>query len=149
MITTDFDVEKCLAAFRSGDTEQLAMYLANDFTFSGVTPQPQPAAGFFAQLRLLFGAFPDLNWQLEVGEITEEGFVVTTQTTGAHTKPLDLSTQGFGVMEPTGRRFTLPAQEFRWSIRDGKVASIQAEPTDGTGIQGILAQLQLMPSASK
>jgi hypothetical protein len=50
------------------------------------------------------------------------------------------------VFEPTGRRFSLPAQGFRWNHQDRRVVHIQAQPADGVGIPGILGQLHLLPA---
>ena len=145
-MNTGFDIDRCLDAFRRGDTKDLAPLLAPDFVFSGATPEPQGAAGFFGGLGLFFTAFPDLDWQLEVADASDDGFTVTTRTTGTHTAALDLTPQGIGRFEPTGRRFALPPQDFRWTLRDGAVSSIQATPAAGVGIPGVLAQLQLMPT---
>ena len=139
-----FDIDSCLGAFRLGDTDKLALFLGPDFEFTGATPEPQAATGFLGAVDLLFSAFPDLDWQAEVGHATDEGFRVTTRTTGTHTQTLDLTAKGIGAFEPTGKRFTLPAQEFHWSLRDGMVSSIRATPTEGVGMPAILAQLQLV-----
>jgi SnoaL-like domain len=144
-MTSTFDRDAALDAFRRGDTEALATHLAEDFTFAGPTPQPLPAAGFLGLARLLFTAFPDLDWRLEVSDITDVGFLVTTRTTGTHTGQFDLSALGFTVFEPTGRTFALPAQGFRWNHQNGRVVHIQAQPADGVGIPGILGQLHLLP----
>lgn len=145
-MTATFDREAALDAFRRGDLDALGTHLAEDFTFDGPAPQPVPAAGFLGPLRMFFTAFPDLDWRLEVADETDETFVVTTRTTGTHTGTLDLTPLGLGAFEATGRSFSLPAQNFRWTHRGGSVVHIQAIPAEGVGVPGILAQLDLMPT---
>lgn len=147
-MNTTLDIDSCIDAFRRGDTERLAQYLDDGFAFAGPTPQPLPAEGFLALIRLLFTAFPDLHWHLNVTDATDEGFLVTTHTAGTHTGPFDLSALGLGTFAPTDRSFALPSQSFRWTHRDGKVTHIQAQPAEGVGVPGILAQLQLLPATS-
>jgi hypothetical protein len=147
-MNTTFDIDGCIDAFHRGATEQLAQYLDDDFTFDGPTPQPLPAEGFLGLIRLLFTAFPDLDWHLSVSDATDDGFLVTTRTAGTHTGPFDLSALGLGMFTPTDRSFALPNQSFRWTHRDGKVTRIQAQPAEGVGVPGMLAQLRLVPASS-
>lgn len=148
-MNTTLDIDGCIDAFRRGDTDRLAEYLGDGFGFAGPTPQPLPAEGFLGLVRLLFTAFPDLDWRLEVTDVAEDGFLVTTRTAGTHTGPFDLSVVGLGVFAPTGRSFTLPSQDFRWTHRNGQVTHIQAQPAEGVGVPGMLAQLQLLPATVK
>jgi len=147
-VTISLDIDACNDAFRRGDTAQLGAYLAPGFLFAGPTPQPLPAEGFLGLIRLLFTAFPNLDWHLTVSDITDEDFLVTTRTNGTHTGPFDLAALGLGVFEPTGRSFALPSQGFRWSHTDAQVVHIQAQPAVGVGVPGILAQLELLPATA-
>lgn len=146
---TTLDVEACIDAFRRRDTARLATYLDERFAFAGPTPDPLPADAFLGLIRLLLTAFPDLDWNLEVSEETSETFLVTTRTAGTHTGPFELAPLGLGTFAPTGRSFALPAQGFRWTHRDGLVRHIEAQPAEGVGVPGMLAQLRLLPGAEQ
>jgi len=140
---TAFDIDAYVGAFQRGDTATMAQFLADDFGFDGPAPEPLPAAAFLGLVATFFTAFPDIDWQLETSDSSADGFVVTTQTSGTHTGVLDLTPLAGGRYEPSGASFHLPRQEFAYEIESELVTRITARPTDGTGLPGILAQLEL------
>ncbi|MFV2062894.1 MAG: ester cyclase [Chloroflexota bacterium] len=138
-----FDIEAYLDAFQRGDTAAMGHFLADDFGFLGPAPDPIPAEAFLGLTETFFAAFPDIDWRIETSEISVDGFVVTTQTRGTHTGVLDLTAMGSGRFEPTGGSFRLPGQQFVYEIEAGLIRKITAQPTEGAGLPGILAQLEL------
>jgi len=140
---TTFDIDAYLSAFQRGDTATMGQFLADDFGFAGPAPNPIPAAAFLGLVATFFTAFPDIDWQLETSDVAADGFVVTTQTSGTHTGVLDLDALSGARYEPSGASFQLPRQEFAYEIEAGMVTQITARPADGTGLPGILAQLEL------
>ena len=53
-------------AFNAGDLEKVADYLAEDFQFSGPTPQPLGAAEWLGMTQALQAAFPDIQYNLRI-----------------------------------------------------------------------------------
>jgi predicted ester cyclase len=140
---TPFDIDAYLTAFQQGDTATMGQFLADNFGFTGPAPEPLPAAAFLGLVTTFFTAFPDIDWQLETSDVSTDGFVVTTRTSGTHTGVLDLTPLVGARYEPSGDAFQLPRQEFAYEIESELVTQITARPADGTGLPGILAQLGL------
>jgi predicted ester cyclase len=134
-----------VGAFNAGDWDTVASYLSDDFQFSGPVPEPVGAAEWLGISTVFQVAFPDINYNLRV--VSVEGNVVktTSQIKGTHTGDLDLSMLGMGVIPPTGKSFSLPAESGEATVEGGEVTSIHIHSGEGSGIMGILGQLGLKP----
>jgi len=46
--------------------------------------------------------------------------------------------RGVPVIQPTGKRVSLPAEYFTWFVRDGKIVKTVGEIPKGAGVQGLV-----------
>lgn len=96
----------------------------------------------FAYLKILFTAFPDLNFGLTDFEEKGDLLYCTSHERGTHNGVLDLTPFGMPIsLPPSGKTFTLPEGGFIIRVADGKVVYFSEEPGEGGGLAGILAQL--------
>jgi hypothetical protein len=122
-----------------GDLHKAADYLADDFKFIGVAPQPfgkQEALGLWTALR---AALPDFNHNMR--DLREAGNMVyaVVEVTGTHTGTLNVP--GVVSLPASGRPLHNPAERIAITVRNGKAVEWEIEHTPGGGLSGILGQL--------
>jgi hypothetical protein len=122
-----------------GDLAKAAHYLADDFQFVGVGPEPlnkDQALGVWATIR---AALPDFNHNLR--NTREAGNIVyaTVEVTGTHTGTLSIPHGP--TLSPTRRRWQNPLERIAITIKDGKVKQWAVEQVPGGGLAGLLGQL--------
>lgn len=122
-----------------GDLAKAASYLADDFEFVGVGPEPlnrEMALGVWQALR---SAMPDfhhnMKGQREAGNIV----YATVEVTGTHTGTFF----GPGGVElpATGRTLRNPLERIALVVRGDRVVRWEVEQVPGGGLSGILGQL--------
>ncbi|HEX2911073.1 MAG TPA: nuclear transport factor 2 family protein [Chloroflexia bacterium] len=136
-------VQALVADFETNDIAKAAELLADDFVFSGVAPQPIGKAEFLAMERAVHQAFPDWKYNQRVVEELGDRVKVVVQNTGTHSGVLDLSEMGLPVppIAPTGTKLNMPVEPVQYYLRDGKIYEMQAAPTPGGGVPGMLQQI--------
>ena len=145
MVNTQVVAQSFAEAFNAGDLEKVAGYLAEDFRFSGPTPQPLGAREWLGMTQALRAAFPDIQYNLRILSVEGNKVATTTQMTGTHTGVLDLTPMGLGVIPPTGKSFSNPKEHGEAVIEGGKIVSIRVESAEGGGLEGILRQIGVQP----
>ncbi len=92
------------AAMNAQQWDAAADYLTDDFTVSGITPQPLGKQEFLAGQKQWAIGVPD--WRVALQEVREEGNAVrsTALITGTHTNTLALP--GLPPLPATGKRFS-------------------------------------------
>lgn len=122
-----------------GDVRKIGDYLADDFQFVGVGPQPMGKAETIGVWTTLRAALPDFNHNLS--NIREAGSIVyaTVEVTGTHTGTLWVPDGP--TISPTGRKARNPLERVAITVRNGKVTSWEVEHVPGGGLAGLLAQL--------
>lgn len=134
-------VQAVLAAIEATDWERARSYLADDFTFSGAVPQPIGPDAWLGVHRALSAAMPDLSFNAR-GLHEENGKVVgQVQLTGTQTRDLALPLPGFAVIAPTGKRVSLPIENFAAVLRGERLINYEVGHVEGGGVPGLLAQL--------
>jgi predicted ester cyclase len=125
-------------ALNAQQWDTAASYLTDDFTFSGVTPQPLGKMEFLAGQRQWIAGVPD--WRITLEELREEGNSVraTAHITGVHTNTLALP--GQPPLPATGKQFSV-RDTTTATMRGDKIAAINTV----TGSPGILEQLGVQP----
>ncbi len=134
-------IQAFLRALESGEVDNLADLLSDDFTAAGPTVELDKQQTL-SYIRVIYAAFPDFAFNF--GDIEEEGnsIWVSGQEAGTHTGTLDLNSFGIPVtLPPTGKAFSLPASTWEFAASGGKITRMQEHITEGGGMRGILAQL--------
>jgi len=122
-----------------GDLTKVGGYLAEDFQFVGVAPQPlnkDQTLGVWATIR---AGLPDFNHNLHVVRDTGNIVYATVEASGTHTGTLSIP---HGPTLPaTGRTWQNPVERIAVTVRDGKIAAWTVESVPGGGMAGLLGQL--------
>ena len=127
------------------DLDGYAEFLSEDVTFEGPFPHPLGKDAYLNTLRTLINAFPDLDYHYRIIDVNDERVRYASYMTGTHTGDLDLSTQGMGIIPPTGKSFETVEEEGEVWFEDGKAKRIVIFTEEGGGLQGMLAQLGVQP----
>ena len=134
-------VQAFLDAVQKGDFESAKSMLADDFQFSGPIPEPVNSDAWLGMSSSLKTAFPDLDYHFKV--IGTDGDVVraTSQLSGTHTGPFDLTNVNMGVIPATDKTFSTKPEKTKVTVKENRIALWAVEPTDGAGLKAILGQL--------
>ncbi len=129
------------AAAESHDWKKFESYVADDFVFSGATPQPVGKKEFVGLQMALQAAMPD--WNFNASGFKEDGDKVTVdmRITGTQTAELSLPMPGFPKIPATNKKVSLPPQPGVFTVKGDKLASLAVKEVAGGGLPGILAQL--------
>ena len=133
-IVTKLDKEIC-----GGELAKAASYLAEDFRFVGVAPQPlnkAEALGVWATIR---AGLPDFSHNMHAVRETANIVYATVEAGGTHTATLSIPN---GPTVPaTQRKWRNPQERIAITVRDGKVKEWIVEGVPGGGLNGLLGQL--------
>ena len=134
-------VQSLMDSIQKGDFVHAKTMLADDFQFSGPVPTPINRDSWLGMSASLKTAFPNLDYHFNV--IGAQGDVVktTSQLSGTHTDPFDLTAMNMGVIPATDQDFSVKVEKTKVTVKDNKVTSWAVEPTDGAGLSAILDQL--------
>jgi hypothetical protein len=131
-IVTKLDKEIC-----GGELAKAAGYLADDFRFVGVAPQPlskAEALGVWATIR---AALPDFTHNMRVVREASSIVCATVEAGGTHTGTLSIRP----TVPATERKWKNPVERIAITVRDGKVKEWAVEAVPGGGMAGLLGQL--------
>lgn len=140
-------VQALFDAVQKGKLDEARSMLADDFQFSGPTPEPVNGAAWLGMSASLKAAFPDLNYQFKVESADGNTVNVSAQLKGTHKENLDLTAMSMGVIPATNKSFANPHEHGKVTVKGDKIASWAVEPIEGGGLMGILGQLGVKPPA--
>ena len=123
-IVTKLDKEIC-----GGELAKAAAYLADDFRFVGVAPQPlnkAEALGVWATIR---AALPDFTHNMQA--VREASGVVYAAVEAAGTHTGTLSIPNGPTVPATQRKWRNPLERIAITVRDGKVKEWVVETQPG------------------
>ena len=134
-------VQAMMDSVQKGDFENAKTMLADDFQFSGSTPQPINKETWLGMSASLKAAFPDINYHFKV--IGAQGDVVksTSQLSGTQSGAFDLTKMDMGLLPATNKAFSSKLEKTKVTVKDNKITAWVVEPTDGAGLKAILGQL--------
>lgn len=134
------DIVKALdEQISGGDLQHAGDYMADDFKFVGVGPEPlgkQESLGVWGALR---AAMPDFKHNMANFREAYNMVYATVEVTGTHTGTLAIP--GGPQLAPTDRKFCNPLERIAITVRDDKVTEWVVEQVPGGGVPGILGQL--------
>jgi len=136
-------VQALMDAVQKGDLETAESMLADEFQFSGPTPEPINKEAWLGMSSSLKTAFPDLDYHFKV--IGTGGNVVrtTSQLSGTHTGSFDLSNMHMGVIPATNKTFAATREKTKITVKEDKITAWVVESTQGAGVMEILKQLDV------
>ena len=122
-----------------GDLKKAAEYLAEDFKFVGVGPQPFGKAEALGVWTTIRAALPDFNHNLH--DLREAANIVygVVEVTGTHTGTLAIPNGP--TLPATGRSWQNPRERIAITVRNGKATEWAVEQVPGGGLSGLLGQL--------
>ena len=134
-------VQSLMDSVQKGDFTNAKSMLAEDFQFSGPIPEPINREAWLGMSASLKTAFPNLNYHFNV--IGADGDVVktTSQLSGTHSGPFDLTNMKMGVIPATNKTFSAKLEKTKITVKEDKITSWAVEPTEGAGLKAILGQL--------
>jgi len=134
-------VQSLMDSVQKGDFTNAKSMLAEDFQFSGPIPEPINREAWLGMSASLKTAFPNLNYHFNV--IGADGDVVktTSQLSGTHSGPFDLTNMNMGVIPATNKTFSAKLEKTKVTVKDNKITSWAVEPTEGAGLKAILGEL--------
>ena len=140
-------VQTLMDAVQKGDLDLAESMLTSDFYFSGAIPEPINKETWLAMSISLKNAFPDLDYHFKV--IGTEGNVVktTSQLSGTHTGPLDLTHMQLGLIPATNKTIVTTREKTKITVKENKITVWAIEPTQGAGVSEILKQLDIQDPA--
>ncbi|MEO8392245.1 MAG: nuclear transport factor 2 family protein [Chloroflexota bacterium] len=148
-MTPQATVRTFMDALQAGDFKTARSLLSGDFHFSGAVPEPLGAGPFIGLCANLKTAFPNLDYHFGIKRVVGNVVQISARLTGTHTRPLNLTTMGIGLMPATGQPFSMADEAGEVTIRDDKIAMWKVQTCDGAGLMTLLAQLTGEESASQ
>lgn len=134
------DVVKALdEQISGGDLQKAGDYMAEDFRFVGVGPEPLDKKGALQVWGALRAAMP--NFSHNMANLREAYNIVyaTVEVSGTHTGTLAIP--GGPELAPTNREFHNPMERIAITVRDGRASEWVVEQVPGGGVPGIVGQL--------
>lgn len=116
-------------------------YLSEDFTCSGLMPEPLRKQGYLDLLQSLVDAFPDLKFNLSGFTFCDGTLHMKFNVAGTQSDVLLLPFTGMQQIAATGTRIELPEEPAEVTQRNGAIASITVTEVSGGGVEGILQQI--------
>ena len=133
-IVTKLDKEIC-----GGELAKAATYLAEDFRFVGVGPQPLNKAEALGVWAMIRAGLPDFSHNMRNLREAINVVYATVEAGGTHTGTLSIPD---GPTVPaTQRKWRNPLERIAITVRDGKVKEWTVEAVPGGGVAGLLGQL--------
>ena len=134
-------VKTFITALQSGDFEEAASCMADDFVERGWTPQPLDGQGFLALMSSLREAMPDFSFNLSDAHEQDGGVEALIAIAGNHTRDLALPEFGLPLIPYAGVSMYLPQTHSVYRVKDNKVAEMRVETIPGGGLTGLLQQI--------
>jgi ketosteroid isomerase-like protein len=130
--------------FANRNADAFSDLFTEDFeTVATNLPAPLMATQWIGFIKMLYAASSDLdfNWKLISDQDNE--IMMSYQLTGTHDGTLAAAAVKMKDWEATGKSFSLPVDEYKLTITDGKISRIDVDPAEGAGLGGMVAQLEL------
>jgi predicted ester cyclase len=139
-------VTEHLRAVEAGDWDRALSFIADDYAMTGTVPFPISLfvkIGKKDALRMHVPrkrALPDFQFNETVLAETDDSVKLQVNLSGTHTGVIDYTgiLRGVPVIQPTGKRISLPAEYFTWFVRDDKIVKTIGEIPKGAGVQGLV-----------
>lgn len=145
MSTTE-TVRNFINALEANETETASNALANNFMFSGWTPQPLNKQQFLSMMAELKVGIPGLMFNLhnlDEQDDINQGAAVTgnMQIAGYQSNSFEIPTLSLPIIPQMGRSISLPVEDVTFIVQNEQIARMTVKRTPGGGMEGLLHQL--------
>ena len=123
--------------------DKVETYLTDNFTYGGSVPKTLDKKEWIGMQKTLQTGFPDLK--LKVDQAVEKGkdkVIGKLIVSGTHSADLPSLLPGMKAIHTTGKKITMPAEEFEFTFSGDKVSALKMKPVSHGGVMGIVEQLQ-------
>lgn len=139
-------VRNFINALEANETETASNALANNFLFTGWTPQPLNKKQFLSVISELKVGIPGLMFNLhnlDEHDDINQGAIVTgnMQIAGYQSDSFEIPTLSLPIIPQMGRSVSLPVEDVSFVVQNEQVAQMTVKRTRGGGMEGLLHQL--------
>lgn len=139
-------VRAFMTALEANNLGTASDYLADDFLFSGWTPQPLNRSQFIAVMGGLKEGIPNLTFNFHTiqdiqSTLGESRVKAAVQMTGHQTDSFILPPLGMPPIPQMAGTVSLPEEQWDYTLENGKIVRIVVGHVSGGGIEGLLHQL--------
>lgn len=135
-------VRQHFKAIEEKNFDKARSFLANDFQFSGITPEPMDGAKYIEVHKSLLGGLKDWRYNFTPMQESENQIEGKVKITGTHTGELRLPMlPGAEKVSPTNKKINMPEERVNIQIKGGKIARFSVEQVPNGGMDGLLSQL--------
>ncbi|MFL5625452.1 MAG: hypothetical protein ACJ788_07625 [Ktedonobacteraceae bacterium] len=140
-------VRDFMLALEARDFEKASRYLAEDFIFSGWTPQPLDREQFISVMGGLKAGIPNLTYHFHTERGGRDLLELNTQVrgvvqlTGHQANAFNLPPLSLPPIPQMGKTISLPEERWNYTVQNDQIMQIAVERVAGGGIQGLLQQL--------
>jgi len=134
-------VKQYFEELNKGNAEIINELCAPEYLFysPSINPKPMSREETFGFIKMIFGAFPDVNWRIEKLFVAGDTAIIWNVVTGTH--------QGeFAGIPSTGNRVEV-SSILLWRLKDGKIIE-EREEADYLGLMQQLG-MELKPKEAK
>jgi predicted ester cyclase len=139
-------VQEHLRAVEAGDWEKADSYIAGDYIMSGMIPFP---FSLFVKITKKDSlrmhkprkrALPDFKFNEKILKESDEMVKLQVNISGTHTGVIDYTgiLQGVPVIQPTGKKISLPSEFFTYFVADGQIIKTIGEIPKNAGVQALV-----------
>jgi predicted ester cyclase len=139
-------VQEYLRAVEAGDWEKADSYISSNYTMSGTIPFP---ISLFVKITKKDSlrmhkprkrALPDFKFNEKILEETDDMVKLQVNISGTHTGVIDYTgiLRGVPVIQPTGKKISLPSEYFTYFVANGQIVKIIGEIPKNAGVQALV-----------
>lgn len=142
-MTNEEVVRAYLDALNRDDFDAARALYADDFSVvPSSTGVPLDADAYLDAHVAVARAFPDL--ERHVISVEADGDTVDTweYVTATHDHEVRLPMLGIASLPPTGRKLRTPPHRDTFTLRGGRITTVQSHLTPGTGLPGLIEQIR-------
>jgi hypothetical protein len=139
-------VQEHLRAVEAGDWEKADSYISSNYTMRGTIPFP---IRLFVKITKKDSlrmhkprkrALPDFKFNEKILEETDEMVKLQVNISGTHTGVIDYTgiLRGVPVIQPTGKKISLPSEYFTYFVTNGQIFKTIGEIPKNAGVQALV-----------
>lgn len=143
-------VQAHLRAVEAGDWDTALALIADEYSMTGTIPFP---ISLFVKIRKRDAlrmhqarkrALPDFRFNEQVLDERDDMVQLQVNLSGTHTGVIDYRSilRGVPVIQPTGKRVSLPSEYFTYVVRDGKIVKTIGKIPKNAGVQALVRAVQ-------